>query len=104
HAIAHPGLGLAEVLEALRALGLPRAGRIDPWAFEQLVGVPGLLPFYDGEQARQVLGSGGEGRVLQLQRGADPLERRLDPVLLGALGGPSALEELRALEERLRLA
>ena len=53
---------------------------------------------------RLVLGWGGYGGVLQLQRGADPLERRLDPVLLEALGGPSALEELRALEERLRLA
>lgn len=103
HTVAHPGIGVAEALQALHAVGLENAGRMEPWAFEQLVSVSGLLSFYDGDEARRVIGAGGDGQVLQLRREAGALERRVDPGLLEAIGGAEGLRRLQAIEGRLRV-
>lgn len=100
HTLARPGLGLAEVLVALAAVGLPAATGIDPWAFDELVGPAGLLAGYDADEAcREVLAAAGP-RPAKDGRGG---ERSLDPELARALGGAAGLEALRQLEARLRL-
>jgi hypothetical protein len=91
HTISRPGLGLDDVLAVLEAVGLDAAAAIDPWALDQLVHPPGLLPGYDeGEACRELGAAGGQAS-------------RFDPALVRALGGEAGLEALRRLEPRLRL-
>lgn len=106
HTLARPGLGLPEVLLALATVGPTEAARIDPWAFDGLVGPAGLRAGYDPDEAcRELLAAAGSGSSnAEVAKDGCANERPVDPELSRALGGVAGLEALRQLEARLRLS